>query len=202
MSATKDGGRSPYTTLRARRTRRADRVRPIEMSARDRRIRLSCTEQLESRLLMAAPPPVLAPPVPLLDPRTIPQFVNNITTSDLLGDPDATSFFDDFKYTLVNNAVTVGAYPIVQNLGLTAPGVAPLLTPLFGYGTSAATASYPARSFEVQQNSPIAVTWVDGLPAQHVVNVDPTLLDPTPGTGLTYDPATNSLSPSVPIKFA
>ena len=196
MSATKDGGRWPYTTLRAGRTRRANRVRPIEMSARDRRIRLSCTEQLESRLLMAAPPPVLAPPVPLLDPRTVPQFVNNITPDDL---GLSNGFFDDFKYTLVNNAVTVGAYPIVQDLGLTAPGVTPLLTPLFGYGTSAATASYPARSFEVQENSPIAVTWVDGLPAQHVVNVDPTLLDPTPGTGLTYDPATNSLSPSVPI---
>jgi spore coat protein A len=153
---------------------------------------------LEGRLLMAAPPPVLQPPVPRLDPRTIPQFVNNITPEDL---GLANGFFDDYKYTLVKNHVTVGAYPIAQDLGLglVNPDGTPVKTPLFAYGTSAATAGYPARSFEVQQGTPIAVTWVNGLPARHVVNVDPTLLDPTPGTGLTYNPATNSLSPGVPI---
>jgi len=36
-------------------------------------------ESLELRVLMAAAPPVLQPPVPLLDPATIPQFVNDIT---------------------------------------------------------------------------------------------------------------------------
>jgi spore coat protein A len=147
---------------------------------------------------MAAPaPPVLQPPVPLLNPATVPQFVNDITP-EAMGLPNG--FFDDFKYTLVNSHVEVGAYPIAQNLGLGLlnPDGTPVLTPLFGYGTSAATASYPARSFEVQQGSPVAVTWVNGLPAQHVVNIDPTLLDPNPGS-LTYDPATNSLSPSVPI---
>ena len=192
-------GRKVYETLRRDQARSEGRLRVVKLSARGRRLWLSSTEQLESRLLMAAPP-VLAPPVPLLDPRTVPQFVNDITPAV------PTGFFDDFKYTLVNNSVTVGAYPIVQDLGLTAPGVPPLLTPLFGYGTSAGTATYPGRSFEVQQVSPtnplgapVAVTWVNGLPAQHVVNVDPTLLDPTPGTGLTYDPATNSLSPTVPI---
>jgi spore coat protein A len=147
---------------------------------------------------MAAPPPVLQPPVPLLDPRTVPQFVNNITPEDL---GLANGFFDDFKYTLVNNHVTVGAYPIAQDLGLglVNPDGSPVETPLFGYGTSAADASYPGRSFEVQQGTPIAVTWVNGLPARHVVDVDPTLLDETPGTGLAYDPATQSFSPTVPI---
>ena len=199
-SATIERSRKAYQNRGMQSRRESVRVRPVGLSPRDRRLWLSCTEQLESRLLMAAPPPVLAPPVPLLDPRTIPQFVNDITPQV------PTGFFDDFKYTLVNNSVTVGAYPIVQDLGLTAPGVTPLLTPLFGYGTSAATATYPGRSFEVQQvsptnplGSPIAVTWVNGLPAQHLLGVDPTLLDPTPGTGLTYDPATNSLSPTVPI---
>jgi hypothetical protein len=201
-SATRDWSRKSTgdrrTGMRATTGSESLRARHPGVSARDRRNRLSCTEQLEGRTLMAAAPPVLQPPVPLLDPRTVPQFVNNITPDDL---GLANGFFDDFKYTLVNNHVEVGAYPIAQDLGLgllNADGT-PVKTPLFGYGTSAADASYPGRSFEVQQGSPVAVTWVNGLPAQHVVNVDPTLLDPTPGTGLAYDAATNALSPTVPI---
>jgi spore coat protein A len=148
-------------------------------------------ESLELRVLMAAAPPVLQPPVPLLDPATIPQFVNDITPEGL---GLANGFFDDFKYPLVNNHVEVGAYPITQDFGLRGLTPGPT-TPLFGYGTSAATASYPGASFEVQQGSPISVTWVNGLPNKHVVEVDPTLLDPN----TSYNPATGEFNPTVPI---
>jgi spore coat protein A, manganese oxidase len=192
---TSDWGRKGDTKDRTARGRARTQVRASGLSARDRRIRVSYTEQLESRLFLAAAPPVLQPPagLTLLNPATIPQFVNDITNINP---------FVGFNYTPDNaagNHYSVGAYPVQQDvLGLTAPGGQPLMTPLFGYGPDAANATYPARTFEVQQGSPIAVTWANGLPSKHIINVDPTLLDPTTGTGLTYDPASNSFSPGVP----
>src|SRR5688572_29256118 len=162
-------------------------------------------ERLEGRVLMAAAPPMLAPPAgtTLLDPFTVPQFVNDITP--------AGSFFDEFRYDLVNNHVTVGAYPINDaDLGLGPDPVtnAPRLTDLFGYGTSPDTASYPGRSFVVRENTSsvsdtgIAVTWVNGLPDRHVVNIDPTLLDGAgegyPAPASVYDGATNSIPGGIP----
>ena len=76
----------------------------------------------------------------------------------------------------------------------------PYQTALFGYGPDAASATYPGRTFEVQKNSPIAVTWVDGLPTRHLVNIDPTLLDMgMAGMGITYNPVTNEISGGIPI---
>ena len=162
-------------------------------------------EGLERRVLMAAAPSMLQPPpgTTLLDPFTVPQFVNNITP--------AGSFFDDFRYDIVNNHVTVGAYQINDSdLGLGRDPVtnAPRLTDLFGYGTSAGTASYPGRSFVVRENTSsvadtgIAVTWVNGLPDKHVVNIDPTLLDGAragyPAPRLVYDAENNSIPGGIP----
>src|SRR5688572_30343522 len=138
---------------RARRRRgRLHRGRPHSVSSR--------IETLERRLLMAAAPPVLAPPagLTLLDPASVPKFVNDITAIN--------PFVAGFHYTpdnVAGNHFTVGAYPITQDLGLgNNPATnLPYQTPLFGYGPNAASATYPGRTFEVQKDSPIAVTWVN-----------------------------------------
>jgi spore coat protein A, manganese oxidase len=151
-------------------------------------------EALETRALMAVAPPVLMPPagLTLLNPATVPQFVNDIT---------AINPFVGFSYTPDGpNHYTVGAYSTQQDLlGLKDAKGNPIMTTVFGYGPDAANATYPGRTFEVQQGSPIAVTWVNGLPTQHVVNIDPTLLDgEMPGMGIHYNPATNEIAEGIP----
>ena len=145
--------------------------------SRDPRGNYALIENLEGRRLLAAAVPVLTPPGGLgfLDPLTIPKFTNDITAIN----PLVPGFFYGAD-NLAGNHFTVGAYPISQDLGLgTNPATnLPYQTPLFGYGPSAATATYPGRTFQVQRGSPIAVTWVNGLPEQHLVGIDPTLLDP------------------------
>jgi spore coat protein A, manganese oxidase len=156
-------------------------------------------ESLEERVMMAAAPPLLQPPagLTLMNAATVPMFVNDITAIN--------PFVAGFHYTADNaagNHFTVGAYPITQDLGLgTNPATGlPYQTPLFGYGPDAASATYPGRTFEVQSGAPIAVTWVDGLPAQHVAQIDPTLLDVgMAGMGISYDPLTNSISGGIPF---
>jgi spore coat protein A len=84
----------------------------------------------------------------------------------------------------------VGAYQITQQLHSQLPP-----TTVWGYGTSMATAGYPAATFEATRGVPIQVKWtnnlVDGLgnPLYHPLTVDQTLhwADPL-GTGHSMDP--------------
>src|SRR4051794_32995027 len=86
-------------------------------------------------------------------------------------------------------------YPIAQDLGL---GLG-VKTDLFGYGTSAATATYPGRTFEVTRGTPTTVNWTNALPATHVLPIDPTLLDMTPGHDQGFDGTTFTTgAPAVP----
>ena len=163
------------------------------------RLLIATFENLETRQLLAAAPPLLEPPdgLTFLNPATIPQFQNDITAINPL--------VPGFRYVADNaagNHFTVGAYPTTADMGLGInPSTSlPYQTPVFGYGPSAATATYPGRTFQVQRDSPIAVTWVNGLPSKHVVNIDPTLLDMgMDGMGITYDPATNEIGGGIPI---
>ena len=150
-------------------------------------------EALEGRQLlaapMAAPPP--PPPAPLLNPLTVPKFVNAL--------PNA--LVDGFKYpsTLVGGVpnYAVGMYGIEADVGLglldPVTGL-PVKTKMFGYGTSPAEASYPGRTFEVQKDQMVQVTWTNNLPSTHVVPIDHTLLDPMQ----MYDPVTNQFPTNVP----
>jgi spore coat protein A len=124
---------------------------------------------------------VLVPPVPLLDPKTVPQFVNSLPAAldpSFVYQPDA-----------AGNHYTVAAAPATWDIlgnGLT--------TPVFGYGTPGAP-TYPGKTFVVQKNQAAEVTWVNGLPGTHVVNVDPTVLDPD----MDYDGAANEIAEGIPI---
>jgi spore coat protein A len=107
-------------------------------------------DPLEPRRLLAAAAPGL------LDPLLVPKYVNAL--------PNALS--PGFIYQPVSgNHYAVGAYPITQNLGLGLDPAThqPLLTKLFGYGTSATTATYPGRTFVARTDVPITVTWSNGL---------------------------------------
>jgi spore coat protein A len=58
---------------------------------------------------------------------------------------------------------------------------------VYGYGTSAATATYPGRHFNVQSNHAIAVQWANGLTSEtHLLPVDPTVLVPNDSQGKPY----------------
>ena len=131
-------------------------------------------EILEDRCLLSASVPGVT-----LDPLLIPKFVN------ALPNPLDPSFV--FQPTTVGGShYEVGVYQIEQDLGLGLTDAAnnPIKTTVWGYGTSAATATYPGRSFEVQANQPIDVHWTNGLldsagnPLPHLLPVDTTLLDP------------------------
>jgi spore coat protein A, manganese oxidase len=155
---------------------RLHRLRPT----RGRRGPAPRLETLEDRSLPSAAVPGIT-----LDPNSVPQFQaplpNAIDPSFVYQSSGSTSV------TLENNTIAtvplyqVGAYRIAENLslGLKDSSGNPVLTWVYGYGTSASTATYPGRSFVVNSGSPIAVQWADGLTdSTHLLPVDPTLLDP------------------------
>jgi spore coat protein A len=172
-------------------------------------------EALEERSLLAA-----AIPGVTLDPLTIPKFVNTLEANALaLGSPD-------FEYQPSGTAVVtlqngkrarvplyhVGAYQIQEDLGLglkDANGNS-IKTTVYGWGTSAATASFPGRTFNVQSKHAIAVEWTNGLTSHtYLLPVDPTVLGPNadskgnPYYTVTTDPTTGiqsvSFTSGIPI---
>jgi spore coat protein A len=139
-------------------------------------------EALDERTLLSA-----AVPAGTLNPLSIPKFVNVLDPKVLaLGSPD-------FIYHPTGTAVVtlqngkrarvplyhVGAYQIQEDLGLGLKDASgnPIKTTVYGYGNSAATATYPGRHFSVQSNQAIAVEWANGLTSEtHLLPVDSTVL--------------------------
>ena len=82
-----------------------------------------------------------------LDPTTLTKYVDALTDPGIMQPtvPGGTTY-------------NVGMYPIYQQLHSQLPA-----TLLFGYGQSAATASYPGRSFVVTRGTPINVNWTNNL---------------------------------------
>src|SRR5262245_32420441 len=137
-------------------------------------------EALEERSLLA---------VTVLDPTTIPKFVNTLDGNALaVGSPD-------FEYQPTGTAhvtlqdgsratvplYNVGAYQIQQDLGLGLKDANgnPIKTTVYGFGTSADTATTPGRTFNGQSDQAIAVQWANGLTSgTHLLPVDSTVLGP------------------------
>ena len=110
-------------------------------------------ELMEDRQLLSGTPA-------LLDPLTVPKFVNPLPQPldpsfvyQPTINPDGTPHYE------------VGAYQIQEDLGLGLKdaGGHPVKTTVYGYGASADTATYPGQTFVVQQNQPIEVHWTNGL---------------------------------------
>lgn len=70
------------------------------------------------------------------------------------------------------NHYEIGMYQVTQQLHSQLPP-----TTVWGYGTSAATASYPAATIEAQRGVPITVRWTNHLPMNHLLDyaIDTTL---------------------------
>lgn len=70
------------------------------------------------------------------------------------------------------NYYEIGAYQIQQQLHSQLP-----LTTVYGYGTSAATASYPGATIVAQKGVPISIKWTNHLPMTHLLDyaIDPTI---------------------------
>jgi spore coat protein A len=172
-------------------------------------------EGLEERSLMAA-----AVPGVTLDPLTIPKFVNTLDPNVLaLGSPDFVYHpSGTAKVTLQNGKHArvplyhVGAYQIQEDLGLALKDAKgnTIKTTVYGWGTSAATATYPGRTFSVQSKHAIAVQWANGLTSKtHLLPVDASVLGPNadsqgkPYFTVTTDPTTGvqsvSFTSGIPI---
>ena len=70
------------------------------------------------------------------------------------------------------NHYEIGMYEVQQQLHSQLP-----MTTVWGYGTSGATASYPAATMEAQRGVPITVRWTNNLPMTHLLDyaIDSTL---------------------------
>lgn len=126
----------------------------------------SLFESLERRQLLAAAFDGL------LDPALQPKFVN----------PLPNPLADGFVYKPAGNhkgspLYKIGMYEIEQPLGLRDADGNPLVTTVWGYGTSQATATYPGKSFVADRNAPIYVQYTNNLPVYdnesgHLLPVD------------------------------
>ncbi|MCA9906069.1 MAG: multicopper oxidase domain-containing protein, partial [Anaerolineae bacterium] len=136
--------------------------------------------------LMAQAPGGPVPVGALLDPRTLTKYIDPLPVPGPILPPGTTSF-------------EIGAYAKTQQLHSQLP--AP--TPIWGYGTSAGTASFPAATIEVTRNTPIDVHWTNNLTGSHPLQVDPTMhwANPAhqgyPVIGDPFDLITIPLSPHV-----
>ena len=119
--------------------------------------------------------------VPPLDPNLVPQFTETLPNPldpGFIFQPDVAG---GNAYTL---RITEFAQPL--GLGVDAAGM-PLSTTLWGYGTATQAGTFPGRTFEVQRNQPITVTYenrlVDGAgaPLPNRMPVDTTLDWANPG---------------------
>jgi spore coat protein A, manganese oxidase len=89
----------------------------------------------------------------LLDPDPQPKFV----------EPVREVLASNFKIILSAATTEIGVYRILHETGLVDANGARLTTPVFGYGTSKDTASWPGPTLEARTNIPAKVRWMNML---------------------------------------
>jgi FtsP/CotA-like multicopper oxidase with cupredoxin domain len=89
----------------------------------------------------------------LLDPDTQPKFVEPV--------PEVLS--SNFKISLSPETTNIGVYSILHETGLVDENGTRLITPVFGYGTSKESASWPGPTLEVRANVTTRIRWVNNL---------------------------------------
>jgi len=133
---------------------------------------------LASMLSMASVDPVFAvPPAPvLLDPKTIPKFVNQLTGPPPVYAPTVVT--DKKTGQVLSHDYTVDASQFTQQI---LPPPLPGAT-VWGYGGMVQTPSgptyfqyAPGATFEATRGIPVNVQWVNKLTGPHMFVVDPTL---------------------------
>jgi spore coat protein A len=120
---------------------------------------------LTSMITLVSAPPPMGPK--LLDPTTIPKYVNQITGAPPYYMPDEILADGTEVYTIEmtksNQQVLPPGYPE---------------TTVWGYGGMTNVGyivNSPGPSFEATRGVPIKVTWVNNIHSQHLYTVDPTL---------------------------
>ena len=112
------------------------------------------------RAVAAAAQPTVAG---LSDPALQPKFA--------VGAPNALD--PGFRYAPVRGTsfYRVGMYPVWHDTGLVGIGGSPLgaSTRVFAYGTSAADATWPGRTFELPAGSPVNIEWQNHLSGRHPI---------------------------------
>ncbi len=103
---------------------------------------------------LTAAPVLRANQPSLLDPLTQPKFVNPLPNP-----LDPGFVFQPGP----NHTYDIGVYQFRQDLGLRGPNGSPLVTTVWGYGTSAANATYPGRTIVAQSGQPVTVHWRNQL---------------------------------------
>jgi spore coat protein A len=115
--------------------------------------------------LVSAPPPQ-APAAPLLlDPTTIPKWVNQINGAPPMYEPEVVNGVEEYtiEMTRSKQQVLPPSYP---------------KTTVWGYGgmtNLGYVVNSPGPTFEATRNVPVKVTWVNNIRSQHLYTVDPTL---------------------------
>jgi FtsP/CotA-like multicopper oxidase with cupredoxin domain len=122
--------------------------------------------------------PVSAASPPLLDPTTIPKWVNQLTSPPPVYVP--TVITDEFD-NVIRHEYTIEMRQRIQQI--LPPGYFPTL--VWGYGGLAEDAltgadlgfvlNSPGPSFEAVRGIPIKVTWVNNIYNRHLFTIDPTL---------------------------
>jgi spore coat protein A len=116
-------------------------------------------------------PVARARPPALLDPMLQPRFVNALPNPISAAfafspNPDAGGTYDH----------AIGAFELEQALGLRDPVTGDgLVTRVWGYGQTAATATYPGRTIFAKSGTPLDVRWTNGLGTRHLLDVDETV---------------------------
>jgi spore coat protein A, manganese oxidase len=130
-----------------------------------------------------------------LDPLAQPKFVHplpNPLAPGFVFQPDGTVPGPNGP----ENLYLIGMFQTRQDLGLVDATGQPLPTTVWGYGKSAATATFPGRTFVARRDTPINVYWANGLvdelgrPLPHLLPIDETLhwampmMPPYPASGV------------------
>ena len=158
---------------------RRSRRRPASTSSPSRQVfSLAAAERLEVRTAFTCNMPTQEN---TLDPLLIHKYENplpNPLDSASVYRPSSVST----AYGVRNESYTVGMYRTTQDIlgnvdvmgpdGTSVIGTTHFRTPIYGYGTSQATASFPGKTFVVPQNTNVSVHWVNqlGTVANYLMN--------------------------------
>lgn len=163
------------------------------------------TALLTLTIVLSALPILAAPPAPgLLDPKTIPKYVNQLTAPPPVYTPEFSNDTHEF-YTVDVTEFTQQILPSIPGLGL-------LPTTVWGYGGNTGSVppyvrNAPGPTFEATRGKEIYVRYqnnLDGIP--HLFAVDPTLhwanpnnFDPGAPPYVAYPPGYPLAQSPVPI---
>jgi spore coat protein A, manganese oxidase len=140
-------------------------------------------------ILFVLPVAAVAPAPVLLDPKTIPKYVNQINGPPPIYVPVSGNYYE---VNVTNFSQQILPAPLPK-------------TPVWGYGgmtNLGYVRNSPGPTFEITRGTPVRVKWINELTGEHMFAVDPTLHWADPNgictVNTTTTPHTCDLSPGIP----